>query len=411
MFKQQVQDTSGFFKKQQQALAEKVQKGFNMTSSIMSGQKKDASSKTPEQRNDFAPPDRRSHTSATGAGGLNPAWISALGQMGFEESQVEEAAVMLGGKPDQMDDLLQVLVSMNESITTGGAAADKPVATPSVAPVESVRSTTTLPPPLATTTLPQPPLPPPLSPAHSPALASMSAVGSEEFEMAVDKHKLTHSAPKFTQHKTLTPSAFLSLQQMGFTPEAIRQATTMMGPSSSYEELFDLLLTMGSPLSPPNSGTATSSTDGACAAARTDSVKPSLAAAATETEVADLAAAALVAEMVEEELGSLAQDVESDVPLQSELVQDVEPDSPPPSNVFIIEEVEPKATPEADSSVSYDDDKLELSEPSTREIAASVVALVISKVAAKSAFEHDSAQAAKHVSEGPFTASPVRGGA
>jgi len=342
MFKQQVQETSGFLKKQQQALAEKVQKGLNMTSSIMSGQKKDVSSKTTDLNHDFTPPARPSQAHAT-VGALNPAWITALEQMGFQAAKIEEAAALLGGKPQQMDDLLQVLVTMNESSASGGTAAREPVANPS--PVSSLptdskqvesRSTTTRPPPLATTTMPQQSLPPPVSPTHSPGLASKSAVGSEEYEMAVDKHKLIHTAPKFTQHKTLTPSAFMSLQQMGFTADAIHQASGRMRPNSTYEELFDLLLAMGSPLSPPNSGTAASSTDGASAAA---------CAAYQEVKVNQDAAA------------------ETEV------------------------------------------------EPTNREIAASVVSFVLAKVAAKSASSPKWTKEAKHVVEGPFTASPMRGGA
>jgi len=44
---------------------------------------------------------------------IDPMWLSTLEDMGFIRAQIIEAVGMLGGQPDQLDDLLQVLSVMN----------------------------------------------------------------------------------------------------------------------------------------------------------------------------------------------------------------------------------------------------------------------------------------------------------
>lgn len=385
MFKQQVQETGGFFKKTQQALAEKVQKGIKMTSNLTSGQKKEPAEKKED--------------------GIDPAWVSSLEQMGFEASKIHEAAAMLGAQPEHMDDLLQVLVTMHSS--SDPASASEPPVTPAAAPA-----------PVASFAVPAPVanLPktatkelcndksssiavPRLGPMHPPTFhvqfPARSAVGSgsAEYELAADNYDFTRSLSP--QNEGLSHSAFVSLQQMGFAPGAIDQAVNILGKKSSFEDLFDILLAMGSPLSPPNSGGASSSTDGLVQA------KLSAAAASEPTEEAQNAtAAALVAEMVREELGSLdeIQDVESQSD-DPETVYNAEPGSPS----LVEEELEqPKAEDEAE-------------EPSSRALAAASIASAIARhfeqIVEVKEVEAVATQPKHAQLEGNLCASPVRGGA
>jgi len=240
----------------------------------------------------------------------------------------------------------------------------------------------------------------------------MSAVGSAEFEMAAEKQRMAASAaspavPQTRPVQNLSPSALLSLQQMGFAPSAIQQATTMLGQNSSFEELFDVLLAMGAPLSPPNSGTAASSTDAVPVARAAAWVKPTVVAAPTEpAEDADLdyvssAAAALVVEMVQEELGTLDQDASNSQ--SDEVVLDAEPDSPSLSDDVVAAVVVDEGEPES-----------KVDEVPVRELAIAVVASAVARAVAKLppvASQEEAAAQPKHLVEGSLAASPVRGGA
>jgi len=246
-----------------------------------------------------------------------------------------------------------------------------------------------------------------LAPRFQVEFPSRTAVGSAEYEMSADKYKLTHSAPK----QGLSHSAFVSLEQMGFAPGAIDQAVTMLGASSSFEELFDLLLAMGSPLSPPNSGGASSSTDGL-----------NMTASGVPTEEAQNAAAALVAEMVREELGSLDEiqdvhDVESETDCDPETIHDKDEEQGSPSLVEAV--VKPPchalAAASIASAVARHFEKYVVAEPSCHALATASIASAVARHLEKCVVvevEEAVAPQPKHAQlEVKFCASPVRGGA
>lgn len=412
MLKQQAQETGGFFKKQQQFFAEKVQKGFKMTSILASGQKKNTNLDGKAQMNDFSEVgSKQCNESVKGKADtrVNPAWIVVLEQMGFDASQVNEAAAMLGGQPEHMDELLQVLVTMNastEPTTTEGSNPEKAAnfeATSASLPSEHVQE--------KVESVDAPPLPPPIStPPSPPPLPTMSAVGSADYEMAVDRYRLLHTAPsavpKPPAARQLSVDEFEGLRMMGFTPEAIYQATSFLDGNSNRDDLFDLLVAMGSPLSPPNSGGARSSTEPAPGAAFSQMSKPKLSAVPSSVEdevniindVASTAATALVAEMVQHELGSIAQEDGS----QSEgsLIQD-------------SQSVSPSQSESAASAMENEqaDEQTKAEEPSDRELASTIIASAVVRALTKLASHEEVVPKPKSLIDGPFTASPVRGGA
>merc|ERR1719160_2352930 len=103
---------------------------------------------------------------------------------------------------------------------------------------------------------------------------------------------------------------------MGFATDTIQQASATFGSRASYEELFDMLLAMGSPLSPPNTGGAASSTDmdSCCAAARRPEDEDE-----EEAALGRLAAAA-AGELITESLHQVADATEQ--PVKIEIVQE-----------------------------------------------------------------------------------------
>jgi Holliday junction resolvasome RuvABC DNA-binding subunit len=369
--KQQMQETTGFFKKQKQAFADKVHKGLGKT--FMSGSKKDNQ-------------DQITDTSATHRGvvpappsqGLEPEWVSSLAQMGFREAQVQEASAILGGQPEQMDDLLQVLAAMSASSAPQPVFKTQPetkhhqetTTTPSEANVAPM-TVQAPPPPIQTTTKPQEdPAPEPVSvmlplPARS--------CGSAELEEASAKYRMSQKDhPQRSCGPALSPSALTSLQHMGFASDTIQQATATLGSGASYEELFDMLLSMGSPLSPPIDIGASSSSDidRCCAAARLPEEEADLG------KFAATAACELIAE-------SLQQAVEM------EITEDV---------------VAP--VPIAESAHK----SLELRDISNHKLAAAIVASVIAKAGAREkSAQYDESESKQNGSVA--TRSPVKGGA
>jgi len=275
----------------------------------------------------------------------------------------------------------------------------------------------------------------------------MSAVGSAEFEMAADRHRLMQPPMRAVpQHMTqgVTPSALQSLQQMGFKPEMIHQARHR-NPNASFDQLFDSLLSMGAILSPPNSGGAGSSNDPApagalAAAARINASLEKAVQQATPhrtlEEEADLCspntASELVAELVEEVAAASLQEalsmdacrVASEEALAADSPQDAEPE--------LVLEMDPES--ETSSQVSLEspmdspqraktfakaaEEFLEgLAEPtassdfSNRDIAKAVVSLVLARASETFQSQNHVSTQPKHVAEERFTASPVKGGA
>jgi Holliday junction resolvasome RuvABC DNA-binding subunit len=394
MFKQKAEETSCFFKKQKDALAEKVQKGMKMTSNMTpSGQRKGT-----EERAKPSNPQKNV--------GLDPAWMEQLEQMGFEASKVHEAVAMVGGQPEQMDDLLQVLVSMHASsvsTTSASAAPTKPAPTATAAPQLSRPQVTHK----------EPPLP------------SMCAVGSAEFEMSSDRRsaaQVTRSAAKSQMH---SPSAVQSLEQMGFQQKSIHMAIARLPPNAAFEELFNLLLAMGAPHSPPNSGN-TGSSGGPASAGFTgcptaERVKLSLQTESMEqaSEMSDLdvdrvsseTAQALVAAVMEGVVEANPQaTLESSASVEDatgrhtpELVLETEPLSPSSWSDGI-------ALP---AGILLHEPKVEAceQEPSVREVAKSTLQDVYFTVCNRTLSQQSQRFKSKLMDGEPRFASPVKGGA
>jgi len=247
-FKQQAQETGVFLKKQQQAFSQQVQKGIKMAASLKPGQKKEnilqhalSSTRVSEQS------DEQCYTRDVGQDRFAQMgeWSSALVQMCFESAHIREAARMLGGQPEHMDDLLQAVVALvaSEEGAIGGAAASSSTSSRSSIdeerPVESepflatsVRATSHE----KAVFVSEPPLPPPAAP---PPLPVVSACGSATFENSEDKAKFLHSASS-----KLNVKIYDALVQMGFESEAIHAAFQLLGEDATVDDFFDLLLRM-----------------------------------------------------------------------------------------------------------------------------------------------------------------------
>merc|ERR1719217_165988 len=94
---------------------------------------------------------------------------------------------------------------------------------------------------------------------------------------------------------------------MGFASEAIQQATAMLGSNSNIDDLFDILIAMGTPISPQHSSTAASSSDPIPAAARAGGERFAAATAVPKDAKVDLVpnAAEPVAEQLPEDCMSV----------------------------------------------------------------------------------------------------------
>jgi hypothetical protein len=216
MLKQQVQETTGFLKKQQQSFADKVQKGFKMTPNFKFGQQKNKQVKKEDKEGfmtySLNPADVKDEIVFDDAGVVvDPAWLARLEQMGFKSSQVFDAAAMLGGQPEQMEDLLQVLVAMTASdeadvenlfffkVETMQQDGREQEASAAMHEEES------------STSLPPPPLPAPLSPPSPPMrMPSMSACGSIEFEMAMNQPQASAAAAATEYVSSASASAIIA---------------------------------------------------------------------------------------------------------------------------------------------------------------------------------------------------------
>jgi len=372
-----MQETTGFFKKKM----DKMQKGLGKT--FMTGQKKnsqeqisDTSATEQTFRQCLQPPAGQDPIS------LNPKWVSALAQMGFQETQVLEAATILGGQPEQLDDLLQVLSAMNASSPPSPVFKTEPevqhhqetTTTPTNVNAPTTTNVQAPPPPMqTTTTMRETPVAEP-EPVMLPLPAR--ACASAELEEASERYRMSQQArQQGSGEPALSPSAMISLQKMGFATDTIQQASATLGSRASYEELFDMLLAMGSPLSPPNTGGAASSTDvdSCCAAARRPEDEDE------EEEEAALGrlAAAAAGELITESLHQVADATEQ--PVKIEIVQEK------------FAEVPDKST--------------QLQDVSNRALAQAIVASVLAKAASK----EPSCQPKKIGNAS--TLSPVKGGA
>lgn len=487
-------------KKQQHAFAQKVSKGFAMTG-LTSGVKKAISgdgsgSNHEEMWFERAAETAKSSTAKDAAkldDGLNPAWIAALEEMGFEASEIREAAAKNGAKPLEFDDLLQVVLAMHDSKAdaSAGSAADRalrlaaaekreatsrqqrstmddyrrerrpqPTAEPAnaelalSAPAVPTASTVTV--PLAAQCTSSVVIPPsscaaaetvvgPAAPAASqptpPPFPAMSACGSAEFESAANRFRpprLAVPAP------TLPPRGFSSssiahLRSMGFSPEDIQQACAILGPNSSIDDLFDVLIAIRAPISPQRSSTASSSTDlpagatrlpvgvAASASKTVDMNEPSpqdvaqaiariaaceAASAGTPAEIEHLPhdpeqptiKATLSADFAEEKYGQQeANDSRSDA---ADDVYDVAVDSPS-SDGHPIERAIALHLHEANA------DEVDDIEVPTHVLAAAVVASVITKASENDTMlpQQEFATEPKHAIDERIAASPCRGGA
>jgi hypothetical protein len=252
-FKQQAQETGVFLKKQQQAISQQMQKGIKMATSVKPGQKKENASHDIQVPHatitaESGKSDDKIYDSKQENIGFNEMgeWFSTLTQMGFEKPHIYEAARIVGGVPEHLDDLLQVVVAIaasEERESCGGASS-------SLMPAASSSMTEEKPPesePLLASSahepsedppIPldlQPPLPPPLSPPPPCA----SACGSTRFETCDEKARILQSAtPK------LDTRIFEGLQEMGFESESIYAAFEVLGVEASMDDFFDLLLRM-----------------------------------------------------------------------------------------------------------------------------------------------------------------------
>jgi hypothetical protein len=251
--KQQAQETGVFFKKQQLAFSQQVQKGIKKAAGLTSGQKKDELLQHPDMTLSTSinanvqcdAPLRRGEPEQASFDQMSE-WVSALGQMGFQKEHIREAASMLGGQPEHFDDLLQVVVataSSDESTCTKGASSNTKPSCSSMVDDEPLEQEPFLghavhgPSEAKDVSLEAlPPLPPPLSP---PPLPSMSSCGSATFENAEDKATFLHSAPP-----RLDTRIFDHFQQMGFESETIHAAFRLLGKEATVDDFFELLLHM-----------------------------------------------------------------------------------------------------------------------------------------------------------------------
>jgi Holliday junction resolvasome RuvABC DNA-binding subunit len=243
-FKQQAQETGVFLKKQQQAFSQQVQKGIKMAASLKPGQKKEhilQHALTPTRVSEQS--DEQCYTRDVGQDRFAQMgeWSSALVQMGFESTHISEAARMLGGQPEHMDDLLQAVVALVAS-EEGAAASSSSSSSSSIDEQRPVESEPFLATSVRATSQEkhvfesEPPLPPPAAP---PPLPAVSACGSATFENSEDKAKFLHAASS-----KLNVKIYDALVQMGFESEAIHAAFQLLGEDATVDDFFDLLLRM-----------------------------------------------------------------------------------------------------------------------------------------------------------------------
>jgi len=111
MFKQQVQETGGYLKQKQQALSQKVQK-------LKSGMKYENLGISVKVSRTAGSAKAATVVGAQRLGSeCDTAWVQSLEQMGFEASMIEEAIHKVGGKPKNIEDILQMLLTMASSET------------------------------------------------------------------------------------------------------------------------------------------------------------------------------------------------------------------------------------------------------------------------------------------------------
>jgi len=388
--KNQAHETGGFFKKQQHALAKKVQNGFKMVSRTAFQSQKRASVGGIQANTDAQAQAVGAESLATDAAPLDPSWISALEQMGFDRPQILESAAMLGGQPSQMDDLLQVLLVMGAS-SEGSNCEDHPPSGASAFTSCAMASShdRSVAGSGAEPATPPPPLPPPLSPPPqlSPPFPALSAVGSAEFEMA--------SGPLARSHG-LDVATLEVLQGMGFTADTIQEALALLGPSAHFDDLFDVLLLMR----PHQNGNQTASPNDAIVAAA------ALPASGQLVQEDSFAMASSLArerqESPDNESITLCQQAVQDLELKGLVSSDRALDEVPNVTDKETDDLEIKDMPEAATTAE--------SAPLAPALAAAVVAMVIAKVSERESQPVDDAAPEKHA-HGPVHASPVRGGA
>jgi len=134
--KQQAWETGGFFKKKQQALLEKVQKGLNLTVPPAAEQQTQARqlsagaqhqpqsglrSRSAQSKGTERPAQEEEIGSRESIEQKRTAWIGALEQMGFEQGDIQQALMILGKRARQIDDVIQVLAA-KQPTTSGGAS-------------------------------------------------------------------------------------------------------------------------------------------------------------------------------------------------------------------------------------------------------------------------------------------------
>jgi hypothetical protein len=202
-FKQQAQETGAFLKKQQQTFSQQVQKGIKMATN--SAQKKENPLEHPQEAPIASTAavghrEEQSYMRNPEQVGLDQMgeWTSALAQMGFKRSHICEAAGMLGGQPQHMEDLLQAVLAIAASEEKDICSSASSSSMPSSSGLAEARLASEALPadaepkpsidkdvPLATQ---QPPLPAALSPSLEPCLFA-----SENVVVAEDK--MMQSAP------------------------------------------------------------------------------------------------------------------------------------------------------------------------------------------------------------------------
>jgi hypothetical protein len=244
--KQQAQGTGGFFKKHQQSFAEKLQKGLRLASGLTTAQKKDCS---PEDSQDI-PVALNINETATcsieedgqlaqndGAG-----LVAALEQMGFDSVQVMDALAMLGGQPEDMDDVLQVLRAMDENRQVAAEKASEELSL-STATLSTSEDSNLLQEDLVLKTV-DPGEPKqessPVPPSHLLPMPSRSCCGSAEFEAAMAKVRPV-------VRPRVDAEVVQALQRMGFSQAYICEASMLHASGASFEDLFETLLTMTGP--------------------------------------------------------------------------------------------------------------------------------------------------------------------
>lgn len=134
--KQQAWETGGFFKKKQQALLEKVQKGLNLTVPPAAEQQTQARqmsagarqqpqsglrSRPAQTKSAEKPAQEEENGSRESIEEKRAAWTGALEQMVFEPGDIQESLMLLGKRALQIDDVIQVLAA-KQPTTSGGAS-------------------------------------------------------------------------------------------------------------------------------------------------------------------------------------------------------------------------------------------------------------------------------------------------